>query len=344
IADKYGRKLSMILSFIFYIFSFLIFYFFPIFGFYALAMIFYGFGEAFRSGTHKAMILDYLQQKNWQHKRVDYYGYTRSWSQFGSAISALLAAAIVFVSGSYRYIFLFSILPYLLNLLLMISYPNSLNHPHRSKTKEWKKLFGDFFALFKLAQFRRAILNSTLFDALFKSTKDYLQPIILVLVSANLVFANLSKEQNSALLIGIIYFSLFFLSALAAWKSGWFRARFTSSGRAVDISYIMGISLILLAALALIFQVQIIAVLMLILLYILQNFRRPLNVDLISNLVPHHIMASGLSLESQVKTLLIAIFAPMMGWMADNYGIGAGFLILAFLLLVVSPLVWIRKS
>lgn len=344
LADKYGRKISMIFSFISYIISFLVFYFFPSFWLYALAMIFYGFGEAFRSGTHKAIILDYLKQKNWQDKRVEYYGYTRSWSQFGSAISALLAAGIVFISGSYQYIFLFSVLPYILNLLLMISYPNSLNHPHKAKTKEWKNIFHDFFDLFKLAQFRRATLNSTLFDAVFKSTKDYLQPIILALVSANLVFSQFNKEQNSAVLIGIIYFCLFFLSAVAAWRSGWFRARFSTIGRAVDISYIMGIALIFIAGVALIFHYQTIAVLMLILLYVLQNFRRPINVDVISNLVPHHIMASGLSLESQVKTLLIAIFAPFMGWMADSFGIGVGFTILAVLLLVISPLVWIRKN
>ncbi|MFC1898596.1 MFS transporter, partial [Candidatus Cloacimonadota bacterium] len=39
VADSYGRRNSMIFSFISYIISFVIFFFFPRFGFYAFAMI-----------------------------------------------------------------------------------------------------------------------------------------------------------------------------------------------------------------------------------------------------------------------------------------------------------------
>ena len=92
-----------------------------------LGMTFFAFGEAFRGGTHKAMIFEYLKMNGWQDQKVDYYGHTRSWSQNGSAVSALIAAAIVFVSGRYDVIFLISILPYILNLFLMLSYPQELD-------------------------------------------------------------------------------------------------------------------------------------------------------------------------------------------------------------------------
>ena len=96
IADCYGRRSSMIFSFISYILSFFIFFFFPKFGLYAVAMILFGMGEAFRTGTHKAMILEYLKQKEITHQKVEYYGFTRSWSQIGSASAALIAGTIVF--------------------------------------------------------------------------------------------------------------------------------------------------------------------------------------------------------------------------------------------------------
>ena len=35
----------------------------------ALAMAFFGLGEAFRSGTHKAMIYTYLERKIGKHSR-----------------------------------------------------------------------------------------------------------------------------------------------------------------------------------------------------------------------------------------------------------------------------------
>jgi len=343
IADKFGRKLAMIMSFCFYILAFSIFYFFPQFWFYALAMVVYGFAEAFRSGTHKAMIFDYLKLHNWQDKKVEYYGFTRSWSQFGSAVSALIAAIIVFYSGSYRYIFLFSIVPYLFNLALMISYPNSLNQSHTKHKASTSDILKDFMQLFKLSTLRKAILNSTLFDGVFKSTKDYLQPILVAMISVLVLFPRFSEEQNLAIAVGLIYFILFFLSGIAARKAYKFRKIFPSLAFSIDLSFVIGMVVIFLAGVAFIFHLQIISVLMLVLLYVLQNLRRPLNIDLISELIPQRIMASGLSLESQGKTLAVAIFAPIMGWAVDSFGIGYGFIILAVILIIMSPLVWVRS-
>ncbi|MCK4798566.1 MAG: MFS transporter, partial [Spirochaetes bacterium] len=127
VADSFGRRSSMIFSFISYIISFIIFYLFPFFWIYAIAMIFFAFGEAFRTGTHKAMILEYLKIKNLTQHKVDYYGHTRAASQLGAALSSIIAAVLVFYSGSYKIIFLASTIPYILDLLLMISYPKELD-------------------------------------------------------------------------------------------------------------------------------------------------------------------------------------------------------------------------
>lgn len=121
LADTLGRRKTMIFSFISYIISFFIFFISKNYGIFIISMIFYAFGEAFRTGTHKAMIYEYLRLKGWDKYKVDYYGHTRSSSQIGSAVSSLIAASIVFYSGSYRYIFLFSAIPYILDLVLMIT-------------------------------------------------------------------------------------------------------------------------------------------------------------------------------------------------------------------------------
>ena len=113
----------MVFAFLSYILSFLIFYLLSGFLYYGLGMVFFAFGEAFRTGTHKAMILDYLKMKDIDEFKVEYYGSTRGWSQFGSAISSLAAGALVFYSGSYRIVFLASVVPYIFGLFLMISYP-----------------------------------------------------------------------------------------------------------------------------------------------------------------------------------------------------------------------------
>lgn len=63
VADSCGRRKAMIASFSFYLLSFALFYISPCFSIYALAMVIFAFGETFRSGTHKAMILEYLRIK-----------------------------------------------------------------------------------------------------------------------------------------------------------------------------------------------------------------------------------------------------------------------------------------
>ncbi len=93
-ADILGRKKTMITSFIAYIASFIVFYFSQNYVWLVIAMVFFSFGDAMRTGTHKAMIFDYLEINSWMSEKVTYYGHTRSWSQIGSAISSIIAAII----------------------------------------------------------------------------------------------------------------------------------------------------------------------------------------------------------------------------------------------------------
>ena len=80
IADLFGRKNSMISSFLAYILSFIIFYTSSKYNLFIIAMFLFAVGEAFRTGTHKAMIFDYLKIKNISHLKTEYYGHTRSLS------------------------------------------------------------------------------------------------------------------------------------------------------------------------------------------------------------------------------------------------------------------------
>ena len=65
IADTLGRRRSMAVSFISYILSFIVFFFAQSYWILFLAMLVFAGGEAFRTGTHKAMIFDYLHMHNW---------------------------------------------------------------------------------------------------------------------------------------------------------------------------------------------------------------------------------------------------------------------------------------
>jgi MFS family permease len=138
LADVFGRRRCMVLSFSGYILSFLIFYMIPSFPAYMLAMLVFGFGEAFRTGTHKALILEHLRLKDQTHLKVPYYGRTRAASQLGAALNSLLAAGLVFLTGNYRFIFLASTVPYLLDLINLASYPRHLDG--ELDTLRWREI------------------------------------------------------------------------------------------------------------------------------------------------------------------------------------------------------------
>ena len=129
VADVISRRFSMILSFGAYIVAFTTLGYASDMNLLYLGMLFFGVGEAFRSGTHKAMIFAWLRSQDREDERVKIYGYTRSWSKYGSAVSVALAAPIVLFTDSYEWIFLAAIVPYALNIVNFLGYPQIWMRP-----------------------------------------------------------------------------------------------------------------------------------------------------------------------------------------------------------------------
>ena len=333
-ADAFGRRKSMLMAFGAYIVSFLIFYSFTGFSLYALAMILFAFGEAFRSGTHKALILEHLTLNKMEHLKVEYYGRTRSFSQFGSSINALIAAALVFYSGDYRTMFLAATIPYVLDFFNLAGYPRELDgeltqfsrETIGAQVKTTLQVFGGMFTDWRAL---RAILNSSGFSGLFKASKDYLQPILESFALALPIFLILEDKRRSALVIGLIYFVIYLFTSYASRSAAEFSQRFSSLGRAINLTFLAGAAFLFVAGLATWGSVTWLAILVFLLFYVLHNLRRPMNVSFISDQISHQVMASGLSVESQFTTLLTAIFAPVLGALADYLGVGAALTILA---------------
>ncbi len=321
IADLYGRRLSMVLSMVSYLSSFMIFYFFPSFYVYMIAMIAFAFGEAFRTGTHKAMILEYLRINDMTDMKVHYYGATRAASQLGSAINALIAAFLVFYSGSYKIVFLASVLPYAANLVNLMLYPKELDGELRSGEK--RETIKAFLGIFRNGDALKGVLNSSLYDAFFKVVKEYLQPILKALALGLPIMITFGEEQRTSVIVGIVYFVIYIATSYASKNAGRLSGKFGNEARALNYTYIFGAVLIIFSGLLQIFALQVLAVVIFFFLFILENFRRPINISYISDNIDHKTMASGLSVESQLKTLLMAIFAPLIGFMADKLGVGS---------------------
>jgi len=60
-------------------------------------------------------------------------------------------------------------------------------------------------------------------------------------------------------------------------------------------------------------------------------------VGYLSEVIDHRLMASGLSVESQLKTVVLAVLAPVVGLLADRLGVGPALMAVAGLGLALAP-------
>lgn len=351
-ADAFGRRKAMLFGFSAYILSFTLFYLGSTFCLFVIAMIAFAIGETFRSGTHKAMILEHLRLCGCEDRKVFYYGKTRAASQLGSAMASLIAAGLVFWTGNYRIIFLASTVPYVLNLLLLASYPRALDGEHivLSGRMGWRAVGNQFaatvrglWALLRDPYTVRGLLSSAGFDALFKSTKDYLQPIVQAQALALPVLLSLRGEQRTAILVGCIYFVIYLATSFASSSAGAVQARLKSLSHGINLTLIIGIGLLIGAGAAAWFNLDGLAIAGFLGAYVLQNLRRPLVVGYLADRFEHGSMASGLSVEVQLRTLIMAGMAPALGWLADQVGVGAAIVYISVGVLLIAPLLIIRE-
>jgi MFS family permease len=337
VADTYGRKSALLSAFLLYIFSFIVFYFSENFNFLLGAMVLMGIGDAFRSGTHKGMIMDYLRINQWNEFKVQYYGETRSWSQIGSAISALLAGIMVFYSGNYRVIYLISIFPYLLNFINIYLYPEELNHSIKREKTSHFSINGVLKSILLSLREKRVlqIVNSSaLHSAYLKSVKDYIQPLLLNLAIFLPIGIGLDSKSRSGLIIGIAYFIIYLFTSSASKNS----TRLLSLGihKIEQKTLIAGLTLGMMSGIFYLYNVWWISTFFFVLIYIVENLRKPILTGFLADSVPNEILTSVISTQSFYSTIATAIIAILIGTLAEHYGIGISLVVVSLSLILLT--------
>lgn len=337
-ADTFGRKNSLIGSFIFYICSFVVFFISGSFWLFMIAFILYGVADAFRSGTHKAMIMDYLKIQEWEDQKINYYGHTRSCSQKGSALSALVAGILVFYYGSYQMVFLFSIIPYLLNLVLIFSYPKELNHSiaknKAARTFDFIQTFKSFVRNIKQPNVLQIVNSSALHSAYQRAIKDYIQPLMLQVAILIPFLVNMDMKKKSGLVVGIIYFIIFLLTSQASKMASQVDKKIKNKTSFVTLLY--GFFFGLISGILFYYEFWIISLVFFVGIFLVENIRKPVLTGMLADNVPNEILTSVISAESLWKTLMTAILAITFGFIADYFGIGLALGIISGFLLFIT--------
>ncbi len=324
IADTFGRRRSMIASFTAYIVSFIIFAVSrPLWTLFA-AMFFFAIGEAFRTGTHKAMIFDWLTSEGRTGEKTRFYGYTRSWSQIGAAVSVVLATVAVIITENYSTIFWLSVLPYLANIINFLGYPSWLDgsvHSEITFGDLWRRLVSTLSGSMRNRPLRRIFLESMTYKGNATLTKDYLQPLLKQTAIALPFLAVLSYERRSAVIVGAVFFMLYLISSYASRKSHRFSDKSGGSEPASRLLWMITILFFLGAAGALWQGWDIVAVACFVFIVILRNIWRPILMSRIDEVSDARMGATILSIDSQAGSFYVMIFAPLLGFAVDRAGL-----------------------
>jgi len=351
VADVMGRRRSMIASFVAYIGSFAIFGLCdPLWALFA-AMFLFSIGEAFRTGTHKAMIFDWLERQGRLSEKTAVYGRTRSWSKLGSATSVVIATGLVFYTEQYGSVFLFCIIPYLLNIVNFLGYPRYLDgprQPHEKSEGVLRMLSSAVSQSFRRRPLRRLLVESMGYEGLFRASKDYVQPVIkTACLSLPWMLAlgqrlALAERQRVAIGVGAVYFALYLLSSFASRSAGGFAQRFGGDDRSARLLWQMDLLVFAVMAGGIVAGLPQLTVAAFVLLAVFQNLWRPILVSRVASYADSAQTATVLSIESQAKSLFVAIVAPLLGWSVDlvtSYDQDLRFLPIAALGMVVSALI-----
>ena len=345
IADIYGRKKSLAAALFIFILSFLIFWLSLNFWLYLFAFIIFGVADAFRSGAHKGMMMDYLKLNNWATYKSEYYGHTRSWSQRGSALSALIAGLLVFIDGNYQNIFIYSVIPYAMNFILILSYPQEIDKPkkkHEIKKTSFRNSFRALFSVLKQKSVFKLVSTSAFHTAYLKALKDYIQAIMLGIALLLPGIKGIDIDRQNGIIIGILYFIIYLLTSFASQYSSVILKKVPTN--LARKTLLLGLLFGAACGVFFIYDIWIWAFVAFTLIYIIENIRKPILTAFIADNVPNELLTSVYSSQSQLRTLFSAAIAFVFGVLADIWGIGIALVLVSSIMLILTGFISYRKK
>ena len=337
--DRWGRRRALMVCFVCYLGAFpllalssrtaetLIF----LYG----GMTLFALGEAFRTGSHKAIILDWLEEEDRLLESTKVFGLTRFFSKLSSGVSALVGALIVYQTGRFDLLFWAATGTAGLGFLVVSSYPYGLEgeQSRLPQSRMALSVRARFQALWAAPGVGGLILQSIGFESQIKVAQHYIQPFL----QAGLAARSVSILGGpGALAIGLYYLVQDVLGGTASLLSSRFERRWGGARAANWVC--LGLAPILVGSIAvgLLRGWWGMAALGFVLLAVLQNVRRPIFLSLLSGVMDKPQRATTLSIESQARSFAFAILAPVTGFVADRLDLGVTLLLLGAVFAVAA--------
>jgi len=312
IADLFGRKNTIIISTIFSFIGYVIFSFYGGFFAFAIAEVLIGIGGSLMSGSDSAILYDTLLETGNTKAYTRIEGKNYAIGNFSEATAGVLGGFLA-VGSIYLPI-------YVQTAILFLSIPTALSLVETTLHKE-NRLDKSFKSIFKVLKFavidnkklKWLIVYSSAMGVATLSVAWFAQPFF--------------KQVNVPLAyFGILWAGLNFSAGFTSLNSH----KFNQNKEKGKMLFYLALAMI--GALLFVgFNMTLFGLFFIVSIYLLRGIVTPILRHAINENTTSNKRATVLSIRSFIIRISFAIFAPILGFLADDYSLSISFYVLAIL-------------
>ena len=317
VADKIGRKESLLLGSLLWAVSLGIYVVGNSFPMFMLAEVIFSLGATFKSGADNALMYDSLKAVGREKEFQRIEGKARSFALYAQAIGSIIAGFVYEVNVNLP--FLISALFMVVTIIISLRFKEP---PIEGKVGKYGinyidqiKQSGKF--ILSHEKIKAIIIFTMMFFIFYRTAFFYYQPYM-------------EAVQIPVRYFGIIFFIFNITAAFASKRSHWIMEK-TKPRTLTFMALLMIISFVLLGAVKMWFGVFAI-----LFQQIARGIYRPVTTKYLNKHIPSDKRATVLSFQSLACNMSVAIVFPLMGILKDNENIFTAHMVLAIAMIILT--------
>ena len=312
IADLFGRKNTIIISTIFSFIGYVIFSFYGGFFAFAIAEVLIGIGGSLMSGSDSAILYDTLLETGNTEAYTRIEGKNYAIGNFSEATAGVLGGFLA-VGSIYLPIYVQTAILFL-SIPIALSLVETTLHKENRLDKSFKSIFKVLkFAMIDNKKLKWLIVYSSAMGVATLSVAWFAQPFF--------------KQVNVPLAyFGILWAGLNFSAGFTSLNSH----KFNQNKEKGKMLFYLALAMI--GALLFVgFNMTLFGLFFIVSIYLLRGIVTPILRHAINENTTSNKRATVLSIRSFIIRISFAIFAPILGFLADDYSLSISFYVLAIL-------------
>ncbi len=347
VTDRFGRRRALITAFVTTALAYVLFGMVAWDGlnwpFLILGLSLFGLGESLRSGTHKAIMLHWAELNHRSDTVDEVIAFTRFFSKTTGGVAALLGGMLLWFTGSFVSLFALSALFCVAGGWLIFGYPRELEGNQAEPATAEQEQAAPVEKTSLLMRLRRhlpgtalisLIAASVIFESQVKIARTFLQPYL----------EEGLKQEDIAVIGGIggLAIGVYFLvqdtfAGYCATLGKHVKKRVNGLSSAVLWVHAVSVAALVFVPLLLWLDWRWVGLPLLLVFNGMQNLRRPLFIAALDQHMDKRLRATTISVETLARALAYALAVLVGGWLADQSGLYASYLVV---LLVMAVGLW----